>query len=166
MPFLAKTITRAKWPTAKEVSTGEIPADAVTIDLRTQGNSLSFWQCNSDKKDDIEEAALAIAAGRERIDKLDIVWLDEENMRADSQDLKESAGRTPVSDLVNSHVDLVGLNYNLLGMVARRVVDAIEENRHRRLTKRRVKKLIAKAHQEGRIRVNLLSEKLRAEFEA
>ena len=109
---------------------------------------------------------MAIAAGRERIDKLDIVWLDEENMRADSQDLRESAGRTPVSDLVDSHVDLVGLNYNLLGMVARRVVDAIEENRYRRLTKRRVKNLIAKAHQEGRISVSLLSEKLREEIEA
>ena len=166
MAFLARTIARAKWPKTGELTTGEIPADAVTIDLRTQGNSLSFWQCNSDKKDDIEEAALAIASGRERIDKLDIVWLDEENMRTDSQVLRDSEGRTPVSDLVNSHVDLVGLNYNLLGMVAQRVVNAIEENRYRRLTKRRVKKLIAKAHQQGRISANLLSDKLRAEIEA
>lgn len=166
MAFLARNITRAKWPETGELSTGEIPADAVTIDLRTWENSLSFWQCNSDEEDDIEEAALAIAAGRERIDKLEIILVDEENMRADSQVLRNSEGRTPVSDLVDTHVDIVGLNYNLLGMVAQCVVTAIKENRYRRLTKRRVKKLIAKAHQQRRISVNLLRDKLREEIEA
>ncbi len=166
MPFLARTIARAKWPNAKGLPMGEIPADAVTIDLKTQGNSLSFWQCNSGKEDDIDDAALAIAAGRERIDKLEIIWLDEEKMRDDGQALRTSDGRTPVSDMVASHVDLVGLNYNLLGLVARRVVNAIEENRYRRLTRFRVKNLIASAIEQGRISANLLSDKLRAEVEA
>ena len=145
---------------------GEIPADAVTIDLRTRDNSLSFWQCNSGRADEIDNAALAIAAGRERLDKLEIIWLDEEKVRADGQALRDSEGRTPVSDMVDSHIDLVDLNYNLLGVVARRVVNAIEENRYRRLTRTRVKRLIASAIEQGRISANLLSDKLRAEFES
>ena len=144
----------------------EIPADAITADLRTQGNSLSFWQCNLGEENDIEDAALAIAAGRERLDRLEIIWLDEEKIRADGQALRDSDGRTPVSDMVDSHIDLVGLNYNLLGIVAQRVVHAIEENRYRRLTRTRVKNLIASAIEQGRINANLLSDKLRVELEA
>ena len=50
------------------MSAGEISADAITGDLRTQGNSLSFWQCGIAEQDKLEEAALAIAAGRDSID--------------------------------------------------------------------------------------------------
>ena len=73
--FLARKITRAKWAAKQELSVGEIPADAVTVDLRTQDNALSFWRCPNDTDRDVEEAALAIAAARKRVDRLDIVWL-------------------------------------------------------------------------------------------
>ena len=41
--FLARKISRAKWPATRELSVSEIPADAVTGDLRTQNNALSFF---------------------------------------------------------------------------------------------------------------------------
>ena len=40
--FVARMITRAKWDPKPELQTGEISADAVTGDLRTRYNSLSF----------------------------------------------------------------------------------------------------------------------------
>ncbi len=42
--FLARKITQAKWRPKEGFADGEIAADAVNADLRTQDNSLSFWR--------------------------------------------------------------------------------------------------------------------------
>ena len=148
------------------MSADEIPADAVTADLRTQRNALSFWQCPADTVDGVEEAALAIAAAGERVDKLDIVWLDDEELQNDGQTLRNSAGRTPVTSLADLHVEASRLDYVRLGNVARRVVAAIEANRYRRLTRGRVKKLIAAAVEQGRVDLDALQDKVRTEVAA
>ena len=161
--FLARKITRAKWKPKQELSAGEISADAVTCDLKTQDNSLSFWMCGSGEKAEVEEAALAIAAPRDHVAKLDIVWFSDDELRADGQQLKETDGRTPVAEFVARHVDVCLLDYVRLGKVARRVVTAIEEKRHLSLTKERVKKLLAAAVAQERIALNDLSEDIQAE---
>ena len=161
--FLARKITRAKWETKQELSAEEISADAVTGDLRTQGNSLSFWQCGIGEQSEVEEAALAIASAGDRVDRLDLVWLDDDELRADGQTLKNTAGRTPVAELAKRHVDVYRLDYVRLGKVARRVVTAIEGDRYRRLTKARVKKLLAAVVGQGRIDLGNLRKNVRAE---
>ena len=161
--FLARKITRAKWAATEELSAGDIPADAVTVDLRTQENSLSFWRCPTGTASDVEEAALAIAAASQRVDRLDLVWFPDEELQADGQTLKDTEGRTPVIDMVAMHVDVSRLDYVRLGRVARRVVDAIEADRYRRLTRARVKSLIQEAVGRGRIDRSALDDGLRAE---
>ena len=147
--FLARKVTRAKWEPKQGFADGEIPADAVTADLRTQGNSLSFWQCGDATMHEVEEAALALATAGNQVDKLDIVWLSDDDLRADGQNWAETEGRTPVTDLVRRHVDLSLLDYARLGKVAHRIVAAMEEGRYRRLTRRRVTDLIATAVRRG-----------------
>ena len=161
--FLARKITRAKWAATEDLSVGEIPADAVTVDLRTQENSLSFWRCSTDSDCDVEEVALAIAAAGERVDRLDIVWLADEELQNDGHVLKNTEGRTPLTGMAAMHVDVSRLDYVRLGRVARRVVDAIKEDRYCRLRKARVKSLIEEAVRQGRIDRSALHEKLRAE---
>ena len=161
--FLARKIARAKWAAKDGLSESEIPADAVTADLKTQQNSLSFWRCPSDEKHDIEEAVLAIAAAGDRVDRLDIVWIADEELQADGQSLKDTAGRTPVTDMVAMHVDVSRLDYVRLGNVARGVAAAIEANRWRRLTRRRVKALIEEAVEQGRVDSAALGEQLRSQ---
>ena len=73
--FFARKITRAKWMRHPELSAGEIAADAVTADLRTSGNALSFWRCGSAAEVEVERVALAMAAAGDRIDRLDLVWI-------------------------------------------------------------------------------------------
>ena len=132
--FLARRISRAKWDAA-EWAAGEIPADAVTVDLRTHSNTLSFWQCPTGTDSDVAMAALAIAAGCERPDKLDIVWVADEELQADGQTLRNTAGRTPVTNMEVMHVDVSGLDYVRLGKVASRIVAAIEAGQYRRFRK-------------------------------
>ena len=161
--FLTRKITRAKWEAKQGLAADEIPSDAITIDLRTQGNALSFWQCPTDAVSDVEEAALAIAAAGERVDRLDVVWLDDQELQDDGQTLRNSQGRTPVKRLADLHVEVFRLDYVRLGSVAHRIVAAIEANRYRRLTRRHVKKLIAAAVEQGRIDLDALQDKVRAE---
>ena len=49
---------------------------------------------------------LAIAAAGDRLDKLDVVWLPDNELRADGHTLKDTEGRTPVADLTKQHVDI------------------------------------------------------------
>ncbi len=161
--FLARKITRAKWRPKEELSVEEIPADAVTVDLRTQENSLSFWQCSIGEEAEVEEVALAIAAAGERIDKLDIVWFSDDELRADSQQWKKTDGRTPVAELVRRHVDVYRLDYVRLGKVASRIATAIKESRFRRLSKKRVTDLLATAVEQERVKLDDLDSRVHTE---
>ncbi len=158
--FLARKITRAKWTPKQGLSADEIPADAVTADLRTQENSLSFWQCPSESDSDVEKTALAIAAAGERVDRLDIVWLADKDLLDDGQALKNTKGRTPVTDMAAMHVDVSRLDYARLGGVARRIAAAIESKRCRRFTQGGVKSLIQDAVRQGRVDPGALNERL------
>lgn len=166
--FLARKIARAKWDVQRNIERGleegEISADAVTGDLRTHMDALSFWRCGTGADDDVNEAALAIAAAGERLDKLDIVWLADGELRADGHNLKDTEGRTPLAGLSERHVDICKLDYVRLGRVAQRVVAAIEAQQWRRLTKARVKELLVAAVQQGRLMPNELADGLRAEI--
>ena len=161
--FLARKITRAKWEPKQGFAHGEIPADAVTVDLRTHGNSLSLWQCGDATLYEVEEAALALATAGNKVDKLDIVWLSDDDLRADGQNWDETEGRTPVTDLITQHVDLSLLDYARLGMFAHRIAAAIEEGRYKRLTRRRVADLIATAVRQGRVELDHLEKKVKSE---
>ena len=141
----------------------EISADAITSDLRTQDNSLSFWQCGKEEAVRLEEVALAIAAGRDSVDRLDIVWLVDDELKDDGQTLKSTEGRTPVVELSKLHVDVCRLDYIRLGNIARRVVRALEENRYKRISKPRVKKLLTDAAGQGRIDIDALEDKVKSE---
>ena len=153
----------AKWSRASALDLGEIPADAVTADLRTQNNTLSFWRFGTDSGSSIDDAALAIAAGGNRIDRFFLVCLRDEELHDDNQVLCDTVGRTPVDDLTDLHVDVCGLDYVRLGKVARRILTAVEENRYCCLTKRRILDLIVSAVQQDRVNLEDLADRIQSE---
>ncbi len=161
--FLARKITRAKWTPKAELAADEVPADAVTADLRTTENALSFWRCGEATEGEVEEAALAIASAGGRLDRLDVIWLSDEALTQDSQSLRNTDGRTPVKALVKQHVHVHRLDYVRLGKVADRVTDAIQDGKHRRLTKKRVTNIVAAAVEQGRVALIDLEKKVQAE---
>ena len=162
--FLARKIARAKWEPKQDLSEGEISADALTGDLRTTGNALSFWRCGKGAEDDVEEAVLAIATSGDRLDKIDIVWLDEADLRIDGQTLRNSPGATPIKELANRHVDVCRLDCVRLGSIAHRAVASIQANRCRRLKRRQVRELVTTAVEQDRIDLDELPEHIRAEI--
>ncbi len=162
--YLARKITRAKWDAEESMAEGEIPADAVTVDLKTQSNTLSFWQCEPTSENGVEEAALAIAAAGNHIDKVDIVWFDREELTNGRQYCKQVDGRTPVADLAPKHVDVCQLDYVRLGEIARCITGAIKGGQCLRFTRADVKKLIKVAIEQQRVQMNELGDRIREEL--
>ena len=101
--FLARKITRGKWTNTRQLGVGEVSADAVTADLRTRNNTLSFWRCGNGTEGEVNEAVLALAAGGEKVENIDVVWLAYDDLQGDGQRLDTTAGRTPVTGLVERH---------------------------------------------------------------
>ena len=158
--FLARKITRAKWTPKAELSDGEIPADAVTADLRTRENSLSFWQCGTAQNEEVADVVLALAAEGNHIETIDIVWLSDKELLEDGQTLQSTDGKTPVTELVKRHVDICCLDYTRLGKVAGRVRDAIANKQCVRLTEKRVTRLLASAVEQGRVDIKDIKESI------
>ena len=150
--FLARKITRAKWPEVPAMHPAQIPADAITADLRTQDNALSFWRCGTGEDIEIDDAVLALATGGNRLDKVEVVWIAEDGLVEDGQRIASTKGRTPVQDIADRHVDLQELNYELLGKVAAQVSSAIGAGRYRRVAKADVKRLMEQAIGAGRVK--------------
>ena len=167
MSFVARMINRAKWQPSPDLGEDAIAADAVTGDLRTTANTLSFWDADDGTEPPIQEAALALAAGRDRLDKLDIAWLEVASLEGAGLTFEKTAGDTPVVDLRERHRDLVRLDLVRLGAVGQIVARAVRaENRFRRLTRAQVLALLVKAVRAGRLRLDDLSDGVRTDVAA
>lgn len=162
--YLARKITRAKW-TNRQLGAQAVPADAVTADLRTKNNALSFWQCGNGTSVQVRDAALALAAGGQRVENIEIVWVSYDDLLADGQQIVSTPGRTPVTEMIERHMDLSRLDYVQLGKVADRVVSAISKGWYKRLTKQAVRTIILDAVQQRRLDPSDLQERVRIAVE-
>jgi hypothetical protein len=163
---LARKISRAKWEQVPGILAGEIGADAVTADLRTSGNALSFWRCEGAGVTSLEAAALAIAAAADRVDRLDVAWVAQEAIEAHAIKLLDTDGDTPVVELRRSHVDASLLDLTRLSHIARALSSAVVGGQVVRLTKAAVLALLVGATKSGKLRTQDLSEKVRLEVES
>lgn len=162
--LVVRMITRSKWEPKSEDQIGEIPADAVTGDLKTQGNALSFWRSCSNTGGDFEDVILAIAAGRDKIDKVEIVWFDKDELINDDLNLVQTDGITPIRDLIKLHADVPLLDYTRLGKVADKIASALASDQYWRVTRSRVKKLLIAAVIRQRLEIEHLNEKIQTEI--
>jgi hypothetical protein len=116
MVFLVRKITRTKRLHGAELDKTEcrdIPADAITIDLKTNNNALSVWWIDSDSA--LTEVVLALSSNMEHLNKIEVVYVNEQDLLdrgliVDS----ESKGITPVTDLAQSHRDIVHMTLTTL----------------------------------------------------
>jgi hypothetical protein len=164
VPYIIRKITRSKWDSRAGLAIGETPAD-VAADLRTTENKLSVWLCNTPpdhaEGDDI---VLALATAGDRIDRVDIAWVDRVELEQLGLPLVPSPGRTPVTDLQSQHEDVVRLDIVRLGALAKVLERAIQNNQVRRVSAQQVTKLIRSAIERQRLRIDHLPEGMRAKL--
>lgn len=165
MSVLARKVSRAKWDPADGLQPGEISADAVSADLRTSDNTLSFWRCNAVRDEELRSTVLALATAAERIDRIDVAWIDESDVESEGLSQVQTAGETPVLSLRSRHVDIARLDLVRLGTVARLIAKAFSKNQHKRMTKKEVVEIIIEAVNKGLVGLRDLKPKVREEVE-
>lgn len=154
MAYLVRKISRSKWQLTDEVQ--PVNADAITLCLKTSSNTLSFWRIDS--LDDIASGVLAIAASNDNLDKLDIIVIDEDKILGLDISIGVTPGKTACEDLISSHRDLINLTVRDLAVVSEAIVDEIRCDKVKRYTLAKLKDLVIKAYDEGRIKPSLLSD--------
>lgn len=165
--FLAHKFSMAKWSKFLDLPVNQIPADAITVDLRTQGNILSFWKCGDNQvtKEALEEVSLAILTELDKASKIYLIWLKKETLEQDGYIIKQTDGKTKVPDLVSFHYDVCNLDYERLGDMARRVQEAVTDGHWKQLRREEVLEVAVNAGRNGRLDTAKLKPKLRCEVE-
>lgn len=157
MDYIARKINQARWTLAPYGEEG-IRADALNC-LRTTSDTLSFWECH-----DIEDVVLAVAGGLDSVQAFDLVLLRKEHF----PDVRQvsTPGQTAAVDLRDRHIDLTQLNTDHIQRLARAIADQVraEQGRVRRFTKSKIKSLLSRAIQEGRVEVENLRPHVRKHF--
>jgi len=161
--YIGRKITRAKWCKGKLFSESEIPADAVTGDLRTTSNGISFWLCGTCDALLLDDLALAIASAGDRVDRMDFIWVQQRELEDKNIRLVETQGVTPVEDLAEKHVDAVSLDYVRLGQIAGSIDSALQSERYRRFSRKQIAEVLTDAVQVGRVQLHQLKERVREE---
>jgi hypothetical protein len=166
MAFLVRKISRSKWPSngIETMEKEEIPADAISNCMKTQKNTLSTWEIDS--LDKIEEAVLALVASAEHVDSIDIVSIEKNKMEACGLQIIETAGITPVPDLVDKHKDVSALTYKAIGEFANLILDELRHTNVRRFTKSELLKIISTAIENGRLDKSHLSKSIQSKLGA
>ena len=139
----------------------DVSADALTADLKTRNNELSFWRCTLTSHD-AREVALALAAGFERPEKIFVLLFPEGDLRSEGILLRPSDGQTPVSDLRERHADAIELTADTLCRVAKPIAYYIRKDGDNcfLFTKREVLEILAEAIREGRLALEDLKDKV------
>lgn len=134
--------------------------DAIS-DLKCSQNTLSVWK--ADNSQEIEDAVLALALGREAIQKMAIVILDESNiLKKYKVTIKETLGNVPIVRLQNRHRDLADVDYWCLGFIAEHIGDQLNSpSNYKIYTKKEIEQLIKEALKQDSDLINNINPKLR-----
>ncbi len=163
MPELARKIDRGKWLQFDIKNNEDVSADAITICMKTQGNKLSVWEIETDVQ--IDEAALAIVAGQDRLDTIDVVLFSTDSILSKDIEIDESKGITRVKDLVDTHKDIIQLSYSKLGTIADVIVEQFKLDKIKRYTTSDQKELLKNAIVNGRLMKDDLPEAVRKKLD-
>jgi hypothetical protein len=165
MDHLARKVARAKWTSKPGMDPDDIRADAITIDLKTEGDTLSTWECDADPND-LEQAVLALAAAGTTIDTMDIVIIRKDELEALGLEMERTAGRTAATSLQARHLDLVNIEMHRLCKLATLVANQVRSSTScYRFKRSRVKAILTAALTAGQLDTSLLHQKILEELQ-
>lgn len=159
MSYLARKINATKWRQVDLETVTDVSADAITSSLKTQDNSLSFWEISS--IDNLDQAALALAAASQQLETIDVVTVLKDDLHQTGLELNKSEGKTEVEDLKNTHFDIIKLTYSKLGIIASHIIASFKVNRVKRYTRDELRRLLNLAIQEGRLQKEDLPDSIK-----
>lgn len=104
------------------------------------------------------------ATAKDRLDKVDLVWVADVQLETLNLEWEFSEGRTAVDGLKDLHCTLKGLDPPHLVSFARVVKAAIDAGRWHRYRKSQVREIVVKALNSGRFSLQDVDERLAGEL--
>lgn len=104
---LVRKVNPTKWRGKDWASIDRIPSDALTQCMKTSSNTLSFWRIEESKGE--EESILALLGTQDRIDKIDIAFIEATDLL--NATIDNTPGKTVFAELCDLHVDVANLDH-------------------------------------------------------
>lgn len=158
MGVCVRKISKSKWP-SEEILAGKtdeevlpfLKADALTSCLRTSKDELSLWTVENTTDEEIKKAILALITNSrlERLDRIQVVYFDEDKVKQSGLTLKKSPGDTVISTYTNLHQDMTELNYERMGKVSALITSALRDKKIKKYNEKELSKMLLDAIQSG-----------------
>ncbi len=137
--------------------------DAIS-DLRTSNNTLSVWLISD--KSELNDILIALALSRNKIDKLSYVeieeaFIDDLKIELDESELGVAPGVKRDSNILEKHRNLTEIDYWRLGLIAEYLFTQVKSNHKETFTKKKIKDLINKYVDDGKIEISEMNESVR-----
>lgn len=126
--------------------------------MKTQQNAISTWAIKQDDPSERANAVLAMASSFTSLDTIDVVILDASHVESFGLRLEQTSGNTCVSELADTHRDIVNLTYQSLGVLATLIANCITDERVQRFTKSELRKILISAVQSGMVELAQLND--------
>lgn len=156
-----------KWDGSKKINRPDAFINGDTLsDLRTTDNSLSVWK--ADTSEDLNDALVALALNRDKVDKIAYCFLDETILnRIEIQLSGEKQGAGPGLDsvILSKHRDLIDLDFWRLGYLAEYMLSLLNDTNNQKVISRlNVKHLLVDYKDAGKIDITKMNPKLKADL--
>jgi hypothetical protein len=154
MGVCVRKINKSKWPTEEILAEKKdeevlpiLKADALTSCLRTSKDELSLWTVENTSDNEIKKAILALITNSrlERLDRIYVVYFDEDKVKQAGLTLKKSPGDTVISTYTNLHQDMTELNYERMGKVSALITSALRDKRIKTYTEKVLREMLLDA---------------------
>jgi len=165
MVTVARKITRQKWTPRGTQPFQRVPLDGVTYDMRTENHALSMWTCDLGRDGSVNEIALVLAASRDTIDRLGVVFVEESDLQSRGIRVEPTSGNTAIDHFKARHRDAAELNLRRYCALARLLNDAILKDRCRRFSRQQIRDILAEAVGNKLLALDSLRDRVRAEIE-
>lgn len=143
-----------KW--VESVTKDDVCMSDALMTLSTTGNELSFWDL---KEEEMGQAVIAWTSNRDKTVGVFVVSI--EDKIKDEIEHNSEEGQTVIEDLKSKHVNLINLNYEKLGVLAREFTSCIKDVKYKYFSDSDIKKLFYDAIESNRLNVNNLQIKLK-----
>jgi len=164
--FLARSVTTVKWTERDIGGQMSVPAQGITNDIRVTEDCLSFWTCDPSHLPSLEQVVLALAATRDTVDRLDLVWIDEAAIQKIPLRIVATEGDTPAQPLRDRHRDVADINLTGLYKLAQDVAKAVNGTQTKRWTKAEVRKILKNAAAAKLLNIDGVGAKIRSDIES
>ncbi|MGA2362575.1 MAG: hypothetical protein ABSG73_08945 [Candidatus Aminicenantales bacterium] len=149
MSLLLRKIDIGKWRQREFIDNDEISADAITLCLKTSGNTISVWKIESE--DYIDEAVLAFISRADHLEAAFFVLLSEEHLNNNKISIEQRDDETPYKAQIKNHMVLTQLSYKTLGVIAHYILNEVKNDKIKSYAEGRLKRMFAKAISSGKI---------------